>query len=336
MGSLMGSLMAGILLCAPAQAQEGPLDTDAANKLFTEFLGLALAVDRHGCEPEIRRVSRNSWAAIGLDVDGSLFHRGMTNRVPTPGYMRKFGSHDGGRRGGGSSKDPGANGPRLRDLIDRLGKAGASGLRSSAYPKATFSFVKYPATFNLPTYRGLNEPVLLMGDRVSGHICLVTLNSDREGAWGKAKENARVRLRVDRAIWKPGEIPVLWVDLQNLGPTRLEYKAWGEEFTPEINGKMYRLRPIGEDWGPKARERSKKLLAPKGIAVDMPIALDEHWKAVDDGSPLSLEPGKYSVKVPRPVFSDGIWNGDGTQWSNQLVFEIAKSSETNKSNNAQK
>ncbi len=64
-----------------------------------------------------------------------------------------------------------------------------------------------------------------------------------EGGWGEAVEGLRCRLRVDRRIWKAGEVPELLADAENQGGKRFQICLAEREIS--INGAWYDTREIG-------------------------------------------------------------------------------------------
>ncbi len=160
-------------------------------------------------------------------------------------------------------------------------------------------------------------------------------------AWGRETEGVRCRLNVDKARLRPGEPPILLVDLQNHHTKRAMEQSWHSlAFKLEVDGKWTgKIAPMSVD-GPVGH------LTPGQEWINVPLVLEDnqYYMAGTDSEPGGpakfselLGPGRHTIRVDIdgvisnpvkieivPDLPDGIYSIRGIN-STEPGVEVARS-----------
>jgi hypothetical protein len=106
-----------------------------------------------------------------------------------------------------------------------------------------------------------------------------------EAPWGKAVEGVQCRLRADKSVWRPGEVPTFKAEIRNRGTRSLRVAASQEGGTLVLDGKTYHWPGF---------QFVEALPLHPGSGYDVPISLVNTWFG---GRPATLAPGAHKLSV---------------------------------------
>jgi hypothetical protein len=115
-----------------------------------------------------------------------------------------------------------------------------------------------------------------------------TAKAEAAVPWGEAVEGVQARLVADKTSWKSGEVPTLQAEVRNEGERDLIVWQSQRFCELQVDGHWYGQWFIEgkSSWLPHGRQYT-------GIIV----TLGAEWPAKADAKPLSLTPGKHTVRI---------------------------------------
>ncbi len=303
-------------------------EPEAATALLEEFIALAIAIDETNVRRRLERPLEYSWLVTFVDPEGRLHMTTYTNRAPPPDWFASGKvSWFGGRRGGGFGTEAGNHAARMRDILELAGEHGLTSITLPKRPGWEFSFVDPETEIRVPRWAS-PEPV---HSRAAGvPFVLLARQTVPDGPWGAPAAGAQVRIRSwkrpgRRSVPEHSELPVILIDVRNVGVDALELVHLGELFTVIIDGEPYRKADPGTVM---VGGTALVTVPPGGTHRGMPLVLGPGWRtfdatgSVDDGRALALEPGEHTVEVILGRYEKGKWLDDTTARSNRLTIEV--------------
>lgn len=144
--------------------------------------------------------------------------------------------------------------------------------------------------------------------------------NEKQEAWGEAAEGLQCRLGVDKRVWPFDDGIELTLDFRNVGNTDISCPNFAQLCEVESDGQWY-------TWtGPTIAEMFTVMLKPNQEALDsLKITLPASWVSSDSGVPLSLMPGKHTIRVKVQPLQRGVRKSDPVPSpviSNPVAIEI--------------
>jgi WD40 repeat protein len=106
-----------------------------------------------------------------------------------------------------------------------------------------------------------------------------------ETPWGKAVEGVQCRLRADKSVWRPGEVPTFSAEIRNRGTRTLRIAASQEGCELVLDGKSYHWPGF---------QFVEMLPLHPGSGYDVRISVPKTWF---HGGPATLTPGEHKLSV---------------------------------------
>ncbi|KPJ72209.1 MAG: hypothetical protein AMS14_08225, partial [Planctomycetes bacterium DG_20] len=127
-----------------------------------------------------------------------------------------------------------------------------------------------------------------------------------EVEWGEAVEGVQVRLRAEKREWQADTVPVVYADVRNQGTRDLQVMLDQRfVFQLELDGEWYLW--LGGHIHELGVFVAMSPFPPQRQYADIPITLVEKWRTRQGNQPLTLRPGRHTVRVAftaQPTESD--------------------------------